>query len=125
MAYTSEIIGLYLWIPFSLLLFLCRALQTLEISYNISVCIHLYIPFLLRYKILKDVMKGASSRISISSHRKSFVHSLFQHGIAKLSSQSVFWIRKLITLSERFLKSFNVPPRCDDIYITSFQDSYH
>ena len=70
-------------------------------------------------------MKGASSAISISSHRKSFVHSLFQRGIAKLSSQSVFWIRKLITLSERFLQSFNVPVRCDDIYLTSFQDSHH
>ena len=70
-------------------------------------------------------MKGASTPISISSHRQSFVHSLFQHSIDKLSSQSVFWIRKLIALSERFLKSFNVPVRCDDIYITSFQDSYH
>ena len=119
MAYTSEMIGLYLWILFSLLLFLCRALQTLEISYNVRVCIHLYIPFLLCYKILKDVKKGASSPISISSRRKSFVHSLFRHGIAKLSSHSVFWIRKLITLSERFLKSFNVPLRCDDIYLTS------
>ena len=104
---------------------MCRALQTLEISNNMSVCIHLYIKFLLCYKILKDVRKGASSPISISSHRKSFVHSLFQHDIAKLSSQSVFWIRKLIALSERFLKSFNVPLQCDDIYLTSFQDSYH
>ena len=41
-AYTSEIIGLYLWILFSLLLFLFRALQTLEISYNISVCVYIF-----------------------------------------------------------------------------------